>query len=193
MFFSRIYSFFFLLVSIGLFAHAKPIDSGLTVRDDFGNALEARNYPSSPCNCGHDLVDVLVALKAEIDVQAILLDGVKDPKGPCDAIVAALKVAIDLIAKIDLKVAFVDVDINLCVSLCVEIILAILACVSKYSLTIILSLCVQIDIYLALCLKACIKLCPAILVKIVLNVDIIAAVPKLTLYGFVSVLAVLGL
>jgi len=190
---TRVYTFFLFLVSFGLFAHAKPVGNGLTVRDDFGKALEARNYPSSPCNCGHDLVDVLVDLKVKIDASVLLLDGVHNPTNPCNDIIAAIKVAIDLVAKIDLKVAFVNVDISLCVSILVQIILAILAGCSKYGLLVILSLTAKIDVVLGALLTACIKLCPTILVQIVLNVDLLVKLPVLILYGFVNVVAVLGL
>jgi len=189
---TRIYAFFMFLVSFGLFAHAKPVATGLTVRDDFGKTLEARTYPTTACNCGHDLVDVLVALKVQIDAEVALLDGVKAPASIVAVIIADIKVAIDLIAKIDVKV-FLDVDVDLCVTLLVDIILAILAGVSKYGLLVILSLTAKIDVVLAALLSACIKLNASILVKIVLNVNLLAAVPQLLLYGFVGVLAVLGL
>lgn len=48
---------------------------------------------------------------------------VKSPTAPVAAIIAAIKVAIALAAKINIKVAFVQVDISLCVTLLVQIIL----------------------------------------------------------------------
>lgn len=45
---TRVYTFFMFLVSFGLFAHAKPVSNGLTVRDNLGKDLEARTYPATP-------------------------------------------------------------------------------------------------------------------------------------------------
>lgn len=45
---TRVYTFFLFLVSFGLFAHAKPVGDGLTVRDNFGKGLEARIDPATP-------------------------------------------------------------------------------------------------------------------------------------------------
>lgn len=47
---TRVYTFFLVLVSFGLFAHAKPVDSGLNVRDNLGKSLEARTYPTTACS-----------------------------------------------------------------------------------------------------------------------------------------------
>lgn len=99
MFFSRLTSFVFFLVSLGLFASASPIANGLAVRDD--SSLESR-FLSAPCSmcskifyddrrsqypvpsfypidCGDDLVDVLTALRVSINTQVALLAGRMSP------------------------------------------------------------------------------------------------------------------
>lgn len=72
MIFSRLYSFIFFLVSLGLFAGAKPItvEAGLAVREEFvsDNALVARNG-------GPDVIALLTTLKGEVDVAVALMHG----------------------------------------------------------------------------------------------------------------------
>lgn len=53
---TRVYTFFLFLVSFGLFAHAKPVDSGLSVRDNLGQSLEARTYPTTACSTHFPLI-----------------------------------------------------------------------------------------------------------------------------------------
>lgn len=72
MIFSRLYSFIFFLVSLGLFAGAKPItvEAGLVVREEFvsDNALVARNG-------GSDVIALLTTLKGDVDGAVALMHG----------------------------------------------------------------------------------------------------------------------
>jgi hypothetical protein len=49
MHFSSISSLLF-LAAAGLFAHAKPIENGLAVREEPGANIMARHYPENPCS-----------------------------------------------------------------------------------------------------------------------------------------------
>lgn len=73
MIFSRVCSFIFFLVSLGLFAGAKPItvEAGLDIREEIvgDKALAARG------NTGQDLVNILVALEAQIKAEVALFHG----------------------------------------------------------------------------------------------------------------------
>lgn len=73
MIFSRVCSFIFFLVSLGLFAGAKPItvEAELAIRGEVvgDNALAARSHT------GQDLVNILVNLEAQIKGQIALCHG----------------------------------------------------------------------------------------------------------------------
>jgi hypothetical protein len=94
-------------------------------------------------DCGKDFVDVLVDVKAKIDICVLGLSGREsqdfstpsresyrdvlflapaDPKPPKDCIVDALDAAVILIADIHLDTPIVNADINLCVDIIVHII-----------------------------------------------------------------------
>jgi hypothetical protein len=67
MFSSRILSFFFLFITLGLFVCAKPIDTAeLAARSTSEIAARGGNKPQ-------DIIDILVDLKAKVDVDVALL------------------------------------------------------------------------------------------------------------------------
>jgi len=184
MHFSRIYSFFLFLIAFGLFAHAKPVDNGLAVREDSGDSIVARHFPENPCGCCQDLKDVLIDL--QVKIKAVVWT---DVHKACDEVVAALNAAATIIVKINLKTPCVAADIDLIVAILVEIILVIIAGCKKFAIITILDVIAAIDLALSLCLKACITLCPAITVKLVLNVTLIVG---LRLLGCTKTLLCLG-
>ncbi|KAF8313618.1 hypothetical protein DL93DRAFT_2156118 [Clavulina sp. PMI_390] len=177
---ARFYASLLFFMSFSLLSLASPVATGLLVRD-------------GSCDCGSDLVNIFTDLKLKVDADVLLLDGVNTPSHGIDALVAHINAAADLAAHVDLKVAFIDADLSLCVQICVEIILAILAGCLKYSVFILLGLVGKLDLALCALLNACIKLDASFLAKIVLNVQLLAAAPALTIYGFVKIIAVLGL
>jgi hypothetical protein len=183
--FSRIYSFFLFLVAFGLFAHAKPVDNGLAVREDSGDSIVARHYPANSCGCCQDLKDVLLDL--QVKIKAIVWT---DVHTACDEVVAALNAAATVIVKIDLKTSCLAADIDVIVAILIDIILVIIAGCEKFALLAILGLIGEIDLALSICLKACITLCPEITAKICLNVVLVAG---LRLLGCTKTLGCLGL
>jgi len=194
MHFSRLYFLFISLVTVGLLAHAKPIERGLAVHEDVGSSMVARHYPENPCNCGQDLVDVLVDLHANVQIYVGGLTGPPaNADGPGNSIIAALNAAAALVVKIVIVTPFTSDEIAICVTLLVEIILAIIGGLNHWPIGVLASLSANIDIALSLFLKASFVLCPSILVNIVLNVSLLVEVVLLGLLGFVDTLAILGL
>lgn len=130
--FSRLYSFLFFLIAVGLFAHAKPIDNGLAVREDSGDILArgacgkhtevvkpySHHPPISFAGCCEDFKGVLLDLKVKIEAIVWV-----DAHEACNEVVAALGAAVDLIVKIDLKTSCGLFEILAIVNIIVEIIL----------------------------------------------------------------------
>src|ERR1700733_30487 len=73
------------------------------------------------------LLDSLVSLNilplAQTGLTSIIPDGTADPYGPVAKIVAALKVAAEASAEVDISTPFTTVEIGLCVEVIVKIII----------------------------------------------------------------------
>jgi len=162
MFSTRIISFFFLLVSFGLFACAKPIDTtDLAVRGT-GDLVTRGGYPENPCGCSGDILDVLLDLKVKLDVSIGLLDGHTSPSKPCDDIIAAINAAIAIIVKIKVDVVLAA-DLTAIVDVLLSIILSIVGGIGKYGLLLTLTLVLKLDLALSLLVNACTGLLPGLL------------------------------
>ncbi|KAF8313619.1 hypothetical protein DL93DRAFT_2080942 [Clavulina sp. PMI_390] len=170
----------FLISSFSLFASASPVATDLMVR-------------GGSCGCGGDVVDALLDLQIKVNADVKLLDGVTDCSKGIDALIADINASAKVIAGLDVSAGFLDADLSLCVSICVQIILAILAGCLKYSIVIILTVVAKLDLAICALINACISLNAGFLAKIDLNADLLAAIPNLTLCGFVNLLALLKL
>jgi len=194
MYFSRVYTSFLLIATAGLFANAKPIENGLAVREELNNGITPRGFPSTACHCGQDLVDVLIDVDAKVSLCAGGFTGPpSDPNKPKDCIVNALNAAAVVIATIKIDTPCTSLQVTAAVNLLVKIILAIVNGCAKWPVGVIVAICAALDVCLAAFLKACIDKCPEILIKIVLDVALLAEVSLCGLLGFVKTLLCLGL
>ncbi|KAF8313620.1 hypothetical protein DL93DRAFT_2080944 [Clavulina sp. PMI_390] len=168
----------FLISSFSLFASASPVATDLMVRAQ---------------GCGTDVVNALLDLQVKVNADVKLLDGVTPCSKGIDALVADITASANIIANLDVSAGFLDADLSLCVTICVQIILAILAGCLKYSILIILTVVAKLDLALCALINACVKVNADFILKLDLNASLLAAIPNLTLCGFVNVLALLGL
>lgn len=133
--------------------------------------------------CGQDVLDVLVELKAKVDINLNLLgkllrlhlefeiictndhfaDGHNSPAVPCQNIIADVKAAVDVIVAIKVDTV-ITAHVSAIVEILVYIIHGVALCLAKYGLLVVLKFCIQIDLCLSALVGAVLQLIPSVLV-----------------------------
>ncbi|KAF9515441.1 hypothetical protein BS47DRAFT_786649 [Hydnum rufescens UP504] len=187
MFSSRIFSFFFLFITFGLFVCAKPVPVDTTDLAVRSNAELVRRG----CGCSQDIIDVLTTLQVSVNAQVVLLDGVHSPSGPCNSILAAIHVCVTALASIVITVTITASEVVAIAQLLVAIILSIVNACGHYSLVIILTLILQLDSALAGLVHACAHLVVGLVAQLTIKLG--GSVSLLTSLHFFLTLAACGL
>ncbi|KAF9517070.1 hypothetical protein BS47DRAFT_1340096 [Hydnum rufescens UP504] len=172
---------FLAVASFGLFACAKPIKTADIAARDIDVSLMVRgDFPDHACGCQRDLLDVLITLKADIDVILPNLDGKMDPKKSCDDIIVAVNVAIGLIAEIEIDAVIIVAELADIVSVIISILLGIVGACGRYSVDVCAQLILELDVCLAALIKVVIELIPVISVELTaalhIHLEVFAAV-----------------
>ncbi|CAE6527618.1 unnamed protein product [Rhizoctonia solani] len=198
--FGRLLSVLTFLLSLGFIAHALPAapHAGLAVREYNSPAPSSGGYsrPSS----GNDVLNLVVALKAKVDVHVDLLAKaavVPDVEVSVVAIVAEVKACVAVLVGVKLDVdAEVKAKIAVTIVAIISAIVKVCAAVSvKLGVQVCLALWAQIDValhLLILTLNVCISGFLAVLIKLCLNLDaeIIAALKLVRLDLCVRILVI---
>jgi len=186
MFTSRsIFAFILAAFAFALFASASPIEveSGLVARSPEALAAPAlaRDLVERCDNCcatagcnEQAILDILIKLKASIDINVNLLDGIVDPGPIIVKIVADIKVAVDALVKVYVNVSVVGSLITEIVAIIVAIILELAKGCGKYGLLVLISISLKIDASLAGLINVLCGLIPTLqhLLSIALKINV---------------------
>ncbi|KAG9118811.1 hypothetical protein FRC07_006494 [Ceratobasidium sp. 392] len=158
---NRFFAFAFLVLSFSLLVYAAPAALVAPVSKD----LIARGGTCTiGCTTGTDVVDILLKLKADLDIKLSLLDGCyndgTDPSGVIAEIVALINAAVVLILALPKDLlGLLNGKILVIVNLCVSIVITVATHCAKWSdkagYDAFLTLCVVIDAALKALLSAC--------------------------------------
>ncbi|KAF8335810.1 uncharacterized protein EI90DRAFT_3014430 [Cantharellus anzutake] len=177
MFSNRILTLLLFIVSFGLFAYSKPIDSNaLAARAISGDVAQPVGglTPRGSCGCDNDLLLVLRDLHLKLKVKIDLLDG-HHPIEPIIAeIIAIIDVAVKVIANIYISVDGITVAIHACVDIIVQIIVSIYLGIYKYGLIHLVVIISQLNVCITAFVKIIVHICPSFhdLLKVALSVHL---------------------
>ncbi|KAG8769719.1 hypothetical protein FRC12_004788 [Ceratobasidium sp. 428] len=191
--FSRFSAFVLVLLSsLALLSCASPIAGGAAVALPEHNLVARGGTCSLNCDTGTKTADILLKLKADVDVQLVLLDKCLDDKTDPTVVIlkivalieAAVKLIVDL--KVDLT-GLLNLKITVIVNLLVSILVGIATHCGKWvdkgaalhiKLEVFLALCAKLDVALKLLLSTCNGLGAVLLVliKVLINVTILVKV-----------------
>ncbi|KAG8707530.1 hypothetical protein FRC09_001772 [Ceratobasidium sp. 395] len=191
--FSRFSAFVLVLLSsLALLSCASPIAGGAAVAIPEHNLVARGGTCTTGCTTGTDTFNILLDLKAKLDVQLGLLDKCLDDKtDPTEVILkieALIKVAVEAILKLKVDLTgLLNLKITVIVNLLVTIVISIATHCGKWvdkgaalhiKLDVFLALIVKLDVALKLLLSTCNGLGAVllVLVKVLINVTILIKV-----------------
>ncbi|CAE6343267.1 unnamed protein product [Rhizoctonia solani] len=186
---SRLSTFLlFFLSSLALLACASPIAAPAQAVALPEHALVPRGT-CLVCNTGTKAEEILVKLKADIDVQLVLLDKCLEtgekPDGIIIKIEALINVAVAAIVKLDVDLlGLLNGKITIIVNLLVTILISVATHCGKWAtkgaaeFEVFLQLCVKLDVALKALLSTCNGLGAVLLllIKVLVNVSVLLTV-----------------
>ncbi|CUA73457.1 hypothetical protein RSOLAG22IIIB_10812 [Rhizoctonia solani] len=186
---SRLSAFLlFFLSSFALLACASPVAAPAGAVAPPEHALVPRGT-CVVCNTGTKTEEILVKLKADIDVQLLLLDKCLEtgekPDGIIVKIEALINVAVAAIVKLDVDLlGLLNGKITIIVNLLVTILISVATHCGKWAskgaaeFEVFLQLCVKLDVALKALLSTCNGLGAVLLVliKVLINVSVLIKV-----------------
>ncbi|CAE6471180.1 unnamed protein product [Rhizoctonia solani] len=187
---SRLSAFLlFFISSMALLACASPVALPATVAALPEHGLVPRGTCVLGCTTGTKTEDILVKLKADIDVQLVLLDKCLEtgekPDGIILKIEALINVAVAAIVKLDVDLlGLLNGKITIIVNLLVTILISVATHCGKWAskgaaeFEVFLQLCVKLDVALKALLSTCNGLGALLLVliKVLVNVTVLITV-----------------
>jgi len=168
MFFSkRFFSFFLLLVSFGVFASAKPIDSHDVAVRELGdvttnnvNGLTRRHHHENPRGSPTDLLGALTDLQNECNPLIAQLDGTGDLVSICAQIIAKIDASTIIIGGLGSDGC---INLTVCITIIVTIIVNICTGVLLYPPILVAQVSGLLNTCITAWVKVIIKICPGIL------------------------------